>query len=86
MAQVNTEITVIKIELSKREYFAAMAMQGIVGSIDSEENYQRLKTLANAQNMKVSYWIARDAVKQADALINALNKDYPFGNPMEGDI
>lgn len=58
--------------LTKREMFAAMAMQGIVGSISSEAEYQRLKSLANAEHLNVSQWIARDAVKQADALLAEL--------------
>lgn len=56
-------------QLTKRELFAAMAMQGIVGSISSEAEYQRLRALASAECLNVSQWIARDAVKQADALL-----------------
>lgn len=63
--------------LTKREYMAAIITQAIVSSIDSEENYQRLKKIANTQNLKVSSWIARDAVKQADALIYELNNHKP---------
>ena len=47
--------------LTKREYFAAMAMQGSVAA-DSEDQW----TFADH---------ARFAVKQADALIEALNKE-----------
>jgi hypothetical protein len=46
--------------LTKREYFAAIAMQGILsnqGMIDTEE------------------WICRNSVRMADALITALNEN-----------
>lgn len=61
--------------LTKREYFAALNMQAIVSSIDSEDNYVRLRRHAEREGLKVSDWIARDAVKQADALIAALNQN-----------
>jgi hypothetical protein len=44
--------------LTKREYFAAMAMQGILATNKDMRN-----------DINVSYW----AVYQADALINELN-------------
>ncbi len=72
MAQVNTEITVIKLELSKREYFAAMALQGLLA-------------MPNTIVVPEGYWTER-AVFFADSLITALNEDFPLGNPMEGDI
>jgi len=47
--------------LTKREYFAALAMQGM---------------LANENSWHVSeYTIAQAAIGQADALINELNKE-----------
>ncbi len=55
--------------MSLRDYFAAKAMQGIVGSIDSEECYERLRGHAKASGLTVSQWIARDAYKQADAML-----------------
>lgn len=46
--------------LTKREYFAAMAMQGI---------------LANSEmGLDTQTWIADEAILQADALIEQLNK------------
>jgi hypothetical protein len=57
--------------MSLRDYFAAKAMQGIVASIDSEENYQRLRGIAFDEGLSVSEWIARDAYKQADAMLKA---------------
>jgi len=60
--------------MTLHEHFAGLAMQGIVSSIDSEENYQRLKNLAQIDGLSVSEWIARDAHKQADAML-AVNSD-----------
>lgn len=48
--------------LTKREYFAAMAMQGLCASGANDFNCDHVKHIANI------------AVTQADALINALNK------------
>lgn len=62
--------------LTKRELFAAMAMQGIVSSIHSEYEYQRIRLLAQASGLStVSEWTARDACKQADALLAALSAE-----------
>jgi hypothetical protein len=47
--------------LSKREYFAAMAMQGLAGNLDADSN-------ADPQ------FVARDAVSYADALLAELEK------------
>ncbi len=58
--------------MSLRDYFAAQAMQGMVASIDSEENYLRLRAHGEQAGCKnVSSWIARDAYKQADAMLKA---------------
>lgn len=51
------------------DHFAGLAMQGIVGSIDGEENYNRLRRHAKSDGMSVSQWIGRDAYKQADAML-----------------
>lgn len=64
----------INFGLTIRHDFAARAMQAIVSSISSEVEYERLRYLAGQEGMKVSEWIARDACKQADALIKELNK------------
>lgn len=49
--------------LTKREYFAAMAMQGILSnSPDWEDSDRCLK------------WVSESSAKYADALIEALNK------------
>ena len=53
----------LQVGLTKREYFAAMAMQGIASN------------RGNSENAKTdSAWIAEASVLLADALINALNK------------
>lgn len=57
--------------MTLRDYFAAKAMQGIVSSIDGEANYQRLRGHATDAGLSVSEWIARDAYKQADAMLKA---------------
>ena len=57
--------------MTLRDYFAAKAMQGIVSSIDGEANYQRLRGHAAGAGLSVSEWIARDAFKQADAMLKA---------------
>jgi hypothetical protein len=51
--------------LTKREYFAAMAMQAIVSNSNSHR-------LFGVDNM---FDIAKGAVNMADALINELNKE-----------
>lgn len=48
--------------LSKREYFAAMAMQGILSNSCDWSNYE--------SHLK---WISQSATQYADALIEALN-------------
>ena len=55
--------------MTLRDYFATAAMQGIVGSIDSEENYSRLRAHAKEIDLTVSQWIALNAYKQADAML-----------------
>lgn len=49
--------------LTKRELFAAMALQGMLASETSSYNYGAIECLA------------ANAVKKADALINELNKE-----------
>lgn len=56
-------------EVSKRDYFATKTMQAMIASIDSESTYQRLKHLANGKGLTVSQWIAKEAYKQADAMM-----------------
>lgn len=65
------DVALTEFGMTLRDYFAAKAMQGIVSSIDGEENYQRLRGHAAADGLSVSEWIARDAYKQADAMLAA---------------
>lgn len=54
-----------------RDEFAAKAMQGIISSMVSGDEYQRLKAVATQCGLTLSRWIARDAYKQADAMMQA---------------
>jgi hypothetical protein len=54
---------------SLRDYFAVTISHGIVSSIRSEADYRRLRELGYPLGLTVSQWIARDAYKQADALL-----------------
>lgn len=54
--------------LTKREYFAAMAMQGLLANSFDDGVSQPASTLSGEQ-------LAVIAVDQADRLIEALNKD-----------
>lgn len=58
--------------LTKREMMAMHICAAIVGSISSEECYQRIKSMSDNCGVKVSEWIARDATKQADKLLTEL--------------
>ena len=60
--------------LTKREMMAMHMCAAITGSINSEECYQRIKLMSDNCGVKVSEWIARDAVKQADALLAELDR------------
>jgi len=65
------QLTTVEAGLSKREYFAAMAMQGILAGADTTNN--------NGIFVNDGYihydTVALDAVKISDALIEALNKN-----------
>ncbi len=56
--------------LTKREHFAAMAMQGLFA------NPKYIEALAELKNADPSKHIAGTAVILADALIKALNGDH----------
>lgn len=60
--------------MTKREMMAMHICAGISGSIDSEDCYRRIKIMAERCGVNVSQWIARDAVKQADALLAELER------------
>jgi hypothetical protein len=54
--------------LSKREYFSAMALQGLLSIYDNNEQNP---TVPNEENVK---YMAKLAVQAADAIIAELNK------------
>lgn len=55
--------------LTVRDAFALAAMQGMVSSIRNDEDYRRAREIAGSENMTVSQWIAREAYKQAEAMV-----------------
>jgi hypothetical protein len=61
--------------MTLRDKFAESAMNGIVSSIISGDNYDRLRAVANGRGLTLSQWIARDAYKQADAMIVERQKE-----------
>jgi hypothetical protein len=60
--------------LTKRELFAAMMAQGIVGTMSSTELSIALRRISKEKGMEPEQYIAEMAVKQADDLIEALNE------------
>ena len=61
--------------LTKREYFAALAMQGVIAALSSGEFFDSLHAGAVSLGIANEVMMARMAVDSADALIEALNKD-----------
>lgn len=63
--------------LSKREYFAALAMQGLLSAIYSNKEMLNDFTLADDKRSHLTGVIAvsRNAVSYADFLIKELNKE-----------
>lgn len=61
--------------MTKREMIAMHICSAITGSIHDEECYLRIKAMSDRCGVKVSEWIARDAVKQADALLAELGRE-----------
>ena len=57
--------------ITKREYFAGLAMQGILASVQSVE----LRQIGKDRSWNVPNVVAKTAVDYADALIDALNED-----------
>lgn len=55
-----------------RAELAGKFAAAIVGTITNDGEYDRLYYMATRQGLKVSGWIARDSVKQADALMAEL--------------
>jgi hypothetical protein len=63
------ELSSVKLGLSKREYFAAMVMQGMAANPAMFE-----LTSEKINPTEVAAFYANAAVEQADALIKALNQ------------
>lgn len=59
-------------KIKLRAELAGKVAAAMVGTITNDDEYDRLYYMATRQGMKVSGWIARDAVKQADALMAEL--------------
>ncbi len=57
-----------------RAELAGKCAAAMVGTIRNDSDYARLVYIANEVDLKVSGWIARDAVKQADALLAELER------------
>lgn len=65
---------VVYVPADRLERIATAVTEGMVNTIRTEDDYQRIRALAAARGMSVSQWIACDAVKQAHALIAELDK------------
>jgi hypothetical protein len=65
--------------LTKREYFAAIAMQGFLSN-SYNDGHSKPYSLANYSE------IATLSVKQADSLIAALNGEESEPPPLKGDL
>jgi len=57
-----------------RDDFAGRSAAAMVGTIADDFDYERIKSIAASFGMTSSQWIAREAYKQADALIAARQK------------
>lgn len=66
--------TVVYVPADCLERIATAVTEGMVNTIRTEDDYQRIRALAADRGMSVSQWIACDAVKQAYALIAELDK------------
>lgn len=61
--------------LTKRELFAAMAMQGMLAMMASKEISVALNQESKSRGLTAEQYIAGNAARQADALIAELNKE-----------
>ncbi len=62
-------------KIKLRAELAGKCAAAMVSTITNDDEYDRMYYMAARQGLKVSGWIARDAVKQADALMNELGLD-----------
>lgn len=77
MAQ-QTAVQRLKIEIDKREYFAAMAMQGMLANITQDYGVPNVneKAMEGALKREKAFIedVAEKSIQYADALIKKLNK------------
>lgn len=59
--------------LTKREYFAAMALQGIIASLSSNNVLQAIVSKADSEKTSTTDIVARCAAEYADALLLKLH-------------
>ncbi|QHJ81958.1 MAG: hypothetical protein [Caudoviricetes sp.] len=59
-------------KIKLRAELAGSIAAAIISTIKDDEDYWRLKHLAGASGLSVSQWVAKDSVKQADALMAEL--------------
>ena len=59
-------------KIKLRAELAGKCAAAMVSTITNDDDYTRVYYLAQEQGMKVSQWIARDSVKQADAVMQEL--------------
>lgn len=59
-------------KIKLRAELAGKCAAAMVSTIKDDEDYWRIFHMAAAKGQKVSQWIARDSVKQADAIMAEL--------------
>ena len=59
-------------KIKLRAELAGKCAAAMVSTIKDDEDYWRIRHMATPDGLNVSQWIARDAVKQADALMAQL--------------
>lgn len=67
-----------------RDKFAMAAMQGMVLTIDSQQELDRLRSWANQNGMTLSEFIAADSYKQADAMMKE-RANWDFSKDPDAD-
>lgn len=61
--------------LTKREYFAAAAMQGIISGIHSDKQaWSDVSELAATKGVSIDEYVAQSAIQFADAALSNLEK------------
>lgn len=59
-------------KIKLRAELAGKCAAAMVSTITNDDDYTRLCYISQEKGMRVSQWIARDSVKQADALMAEL--------------